>query len=367
VCPMPDGEVTSDGLTTSHDPSPTLTLADAQTRLGLPAQTAAWLERLSHPGYAARLALPDDDEATRLLEQLGVDPADRASTLAARPDPVAHPALWWILDRLYRELLATMGRPLSDAEYGAGWLTLPVTTGAIGQHLHVWVYLAILPHVRRYHAEHRVPDALSQQSLAGLGPAMARHRQTSGTAGLGANWGLPLVFRGAFYKGLGRLDFDRHVAPAQFENASEPSTHPCPPRVGDPVINLHIPRGRPLDPDECDESIQRISRFVQERFPEQPVAFMCHTWLLDEQLAGYLPETSNIIKFQRRFSLLPNPTERADHPMLHLIFERDPGERTELPTELLNRLPQDTTLQRAFVTHLRSGKHWLNRTGWFPI
>ena len=204
VCLMPDGEVTSNGLDTARDPSPTPTLADVQTRLGLPAQTAAWLERLNQPGYAARLALPDDDEATRLLEQLGVDPADRAATLAARPDPVAHPALWWILDRLYRELLATMGRPVSDAEHGAGWPSLPTTTGALGQHLHVWAFLAILPHVRGYHAEQRVPDAVSQQSLADLGGAMAAHRQTSGTSGLGATWALPLIFRGAFYKGLCR-------------------------------------------------------------------------------------------------------------------------------------------------------------------
>jgi GNAT-like C-terminal domain/N-acyltransferase N-terminal domain len=367
VCPMPDSEVSSDGRSTARDPTPTLTLADVQTRLGLPARTAAWLERLSQPGFSARLALPDDEEAARLLEQLGVDPADRASTLAERPDPVTHPALWWIIDRLYRELLATMGRPVSDAEHGAGWPSLPVATGAVGQHLHAWAFLAILPHVRRYHAEQRVPDVVSQQSLADLGRAMAAHRQTSGTSGLGAHWALPLIFRGAFYKGLCRLDFDRHVAPAQFENAVEPSTHRRPPRVGDPVINLHMPRGRPLDPDACDESIQRISRFVQDRSPEQPVAFMCHTWLLDDQLAAYLPETSNIIKFQRRFRLLPNPTERADHPMLQGIFKRDPGERTELPAELLNQLPQDTTLQRAFVTHLRSGNHWFNRTGWFPI
>ncbi len=35
--------------------------------------------------------------------------------------------------------------------------------------------------------------------------------------------------------------------------------------------------------------------------------------------------------------------------------------------ELLDRLPQRTTLQRAIVTRLRQGGHWYNRTGWLPV
>lgn len=222
--------------------------------------------------------------------------------------------------------------------------------------------------MRQYHADQLVPDDVSWAGLAGLGEAMTRHREHSGLSGLGEHWALPLVFRGALYDGLGRLGFDRHLAPKQFDNAPLSAPGSPPPKPGEPVINLHIPgNGQPLDPDACEESIQRIRHFVLDHFPERLVAFMCHSWLLDDQLTAYLPETSNIISFQRRFQLVPNPTDFGDRPMLELIFKRDPGNTAELPAQLLDHLPQDTTLQRAFVTHLRHGNHWFNRTGWFQF
>ncbi|MFI7013026.1 hypothetical protein [Streptomyces sp. NPDC050164] len=35
-----------------------------------------------------------------------------------------------------------------------------------------------------------------------------------------------------------------------------------------------------------------------------------------------------------------------------------------LSEDLLRQLPQDTSLRRAYVTHLQSGRHWHARTGW---
>jgi hypothetical protein len=83
-----------------------------------------------------------------------------------------------------------------------------------------------------------------------------------------------------------------------------------------------------------------------------------------------LSPDSNITRFQRRFTLVPEDDnaepELADRDILELVFHRvvDPG-RSLL--QLLDDLPQDTTLQRAYVTHLRCGNHWLTRTGTFPF
>ncbi|MBA2362361.1 MAG: hypothetical protein H0V86_02380 [Chloroflexia bacterium] len=83
---------------------------DVQSQLALPARMMTWLERIERPTGSRGPVLPDGAEAARLLERLGVDPADRAGTLAARPDPISHPALWWVLDRAYHDLLANMCR-----------------------------------------------------------------------------------------------------------------------------------------------------------------------------------------------------------------------------------------------------------------
>src|SRR5262249_13055026 len=90
----------------------------------------------------------------------------------------------------------------------------------------------------------------------------------------------------------------------------------------------------------------------------------CHSWLLDPQLAEYLPADSNIVAFQRRFRRLPARLGVADDDLavLAFVFERD---RTPLQPGELDALPQRTALQRAIVTHLKVGRHWHFRPGWF--
>ncbi len=84
-----------------------------------------------------------------------------------------------------------------------------------------------------------------------------------------------------------------------------------------------------------------------------------------DQLAAYLPEKSNIIRFQRRFEVFTDRGPADWAPLEHVFHRRYEGPR--VPDRLLDELPQETALQRAIVTHLRSGGHWYNRTGWFPL
>jgi hypothetical protein len=85
----------------------------------------------------------------------------------------------------------------------------------------------------------------------------------------------------------------------------------------------------------------------------------CTSWILDEQLAEYLPTDSNILSFQRRFTIVPGARDN-DEAVLHFVFG------SERPKEL-NALPQRTTLERAVVEHLRRGRHWRMRTGWLQL
>ena len=58
--------------------------------------------------------------------------------------------------------------------------------------------------------------------------------------------------------------------------------------------------------EACDASFAWAPRFFARHFPEDDYRVAtCGSWLLDEQLAEYLPETSNIVQFQRRFRLVP--------------------------------------------------------------
>ncbi len=331
-----------------------LDVNEVERQLYLPPNTLTWLPSVDLPVGSAGPMLPDDAKAAELLERLGVDPVDRSTTLAARPDPLEHSALWWVLDRAYRALRVGMGVPPA----GGGWPALPVETGSVGRHLYVWVGLAALPYVRRYHSDRDVSDEISWASLATLGEELASARRVTGLAGLEATWGMPRIFSGVSYR-LGRMAFDRQ------RPSPESPEHPVL-AVGQCGLNVHIPgSGGRLDPHACEDSLDQARAFFPQRFPEQVAAFGCHSWLMDDQLGAYLPESSNILRFQRRFTTFVD-RELADWAPLEHIFHRR-YEGTVVPALLLDDLPQQTALQRAIVTHLRSGRHWYNRTGWMTF
>jgi hypothetical protein len=294
---------------------------------------------------AGPIRLPSHAEATRLLERLGLSPDDREEALAARPSQAAHPALWWLLERCHAQLVHHMGRPGSLGT----WPTLPAWHGLVGRYLYVWVFLATLPYVRRYHAERGIPDELSWEILAALGVQMANHRALYGTGGLHTQDWMTVHFRGLIYA-LGRLYFER--LRIWFDVAGGP-------RKGDWALGVHIPEGR-LTPESCDASFAQARSFFPRHFPEEPYRYAtCVSWVLDPQLAEYLSPDTNIVRFARRFTLLPAGEGNDNATIVEFVFRRKLSE--------LDSLPQQTTLQRAIVAHIRAGRAWRFRTGWLEL
>jgi hypothetical protein len=300
------------------------------------------------------LELPSNVEAARLLELLGVSSEDRDEALVARPDPQEHPELWRHLERCYHDLMSHMGSGLPANGY-RGFPAMPADADPVALHLYVWLYLAVLPETLRYHAERGIDRRTSWETLSQLGPMMAEHRAVHGVGGVGrfGQWCPPLKFRGTEYR-LGRLEYDR-------------GRGECSDGTTGFLLHLHISSGALLSPDSCDASLDLARVFFDRHFPDEPVShFACHSWLLDPQLTEYLTEGSNIVRFLRRFELSPlasGDQGRSDGDMLTYVFDR-PSQDGPVTADLLAELPQDTSLQRAYVTHLRSGRHWHARTGW---
>jgi len=117
---------------------------------------------------------------------------------------------------------------------------------------------------------------------------------------------------------------------------------------GDPVLQIHIPAGRPMDFDLCGESFREALRFFPTYSPDTPfLAFACSSWLLDNQFEQLLPSTSNIVRFMQEQYLLPGGSDNR------VTLERVFG---KVPTEL-RQAPRDTTLRRAIIDHLLIGGH----------
>jgi hypothetical protein len=129
-------------------------------------------------------------------------------------------------------------------------------------------------------------------------------------------------------------------------------------RPHDPILIVHIPATGPLDVHACDDSFHMAIDFFARHFPEHRVtAIATSSWLLDAQLGDHLPESSNVMQFQNRFHLLPQPGAN-DLQTMQRVFGFGP-----LPASL-DDFPRDTSLRRAVIEHIRRGGRWRMGAGY---
>lgn len=279
------------------------------------------------------------------LELLGFRERDRDDTLTAAATVLQRPADVLLVQATAERLLPAIG-VIGDPWDGS--LPTPWRAGDAGSPyghgvLELLALLATVDDVRRFHSSRGIGSDDSWRALSDLGQQVFVHRLTFGAYGIHTHDWLRVVWSGALYW-LGRMQFNLQRDPV----------------VGDWVLSTHIPRTGPLGPDEVDTSFDWARRFFATHFGEYAVAaFHCHSWLLDPELAAALPETSNMARFQRRWSLEGEPSV-GDDDAVFFTFARRP------PVDLMS-LPRDTTLQRAILNRLAGGGHWQVLHGRIPV
>ena len=117
---------------------------------------------------------------------------------------------------------------------------------------------------------------------------------------------------------------------------------------GQTAVNMHIPSGCPLDMAEVRASMAEAAQFFAKYFPDGNVLFHCHSWLLFPGHYEMLPPSSRIRQFMDEFNIIranadPN---KSDLWRIFNTFETDD----------IAKLPQDTSLQRAYAKWLTEGK-----------
>jgi hypothetical protein len=330
--------------------------------------TAAWIEhldRIGEPNF--ELTLPGADALPPVLLTLAVPHEDIDVLVGMLPDRQRAPQVWWLLERCTHALIREMGTVSKSPMFPA----LPERIGALHRYFYVYVFLAALPHVRAFHRTREIPDEVSRLTLADLGRNMAVHRRRHGVGGLDVAFWLMRHFRATIYQ-LGRLQFEQVRLGNRTGNAIAATGLPYGP--GDPALSVHIPAFYgPLTPQACDESFAQAKEFFARYFPEEDYRIaVCRSWLLDSQLAEYLPEDANILRFQRRFRPAYKPAD-DDEDILGFVFG-GPAEQSR-PVEpdggrggpTLDGLPRRSRLERAIIDHLRAGRHWSGGVGWLEL
>jgi hypothetical protein len=215
------------------------------------------------------------------------------------------------------------------------------------------ILISAVPEMCRRYLERAIDQHVARATLADM-PRWMRHYY----ALFGNQWGFdrgPFMWRHLTARlfQLGRL---------AFEIATNPLSHTRVP-LGSRVLAVHIPASGPLDDEACDASFTEARRFFAQYFSNCRFSgFICESWLLDRQLAEYLPADSNIMRFQRRFELVSAVNGHDNQ-----IIERAFNFRYEhLDPTMLKRVSCTTSLQKIVVDHIRRGRTWKMGAGVIP-
>lgn len=295
---------------------------------------------------AAGFRLPSEAESNEVLARLDVPQHAIVEILDGLPTADGTPEAWWVLERLYHRVVSR-----NDVAAAPPWPAPVPRDDPLSRYFHLYVFLAAVPDVLELNAQRGIPHEITWETLRDTGLQVANYQTRNGRPGFDGAFWIWLHFRGEIYR-LGRLQYnDSRIA---FDGDGRGF------KKGDPSLGVHIPALGPLTPESCDESFVFAREFFGRHFPEASYRVAtCDSWLLDDQLVEYLPTTSNIIRFQQRFTPVSGSTAPGDDDVVRFVFGRLPAS--------LDELPMETTLQRAIVKHLQEGRHWRICLGWLRL
>jgi hypothetical protein len=315
---------------------------------------ATWLDYLDEIGPPpVAIPLVDGDAFMAALADLDVPVDDIETLISLRFQIESDPDLWWILVRAVHSLLLRM----DIVDSPPGFHPMPIAIGRIAPFFYVYVFVMMLDHTKALHHRRSIPGVITIATMADIGRNMLVHRKRHGTHGLAAPDWLTLHPRGMIYQ-LGRLQFERSDIDKTTGDAIAAVGLPY--RTGDSCLSIHIPDFMgSMSAAACDDSFHQASIFFADHFPEEEFHIaVCNSWLLDEQLKDYLKPASNVLSFQSRFRQIRPAEWNNDGPIRFVFGPID---------EPLESLPQDTSIQRAVVSHIQAGRSWHGGLGWMEL
>ena len=205
--------------------------------------------------------------------------------------------------------------------------------------------LMAIPSMLERHRLQGITDDMSVATAADIALWISDHHRRHGTWGLSeADW-IRHHIAGKLFR-IGRLQFMLATCELPL-SANDPLT------PGDPIIEVHIPAGEPLDPKDCESSLEAARlHFAQDSWH----GFTCISWLLARNLSEVLPLNSNILSFQRLFR--PLPCSMDDRQTIERVFGCWPLN--------INEAPRNTGLQRAILDFYARGFRLDGGAGFIP-
>ena len=146
---------------------------------------------------------------------------------------------------------------------------------------------------------------------------------------------------------LGRLQYDKKPFPIeQYKDI----------KSGDTIISCHIPSDGPLLVDEVKESLRMAYRFFPEEHKDGKLIVCCFSWLLYAPLLADYDENTNIKRFYNLFEIMTGWEDEQNCNFWHVFGVR-------YSPDALENAPEDNSLRRAVIRHLKNGGTMGNGAG----
>lgn len=201
--------------------------------------------------------------------------------------------------------------------------------------------ICLTPHLKELYKANGIDLTIYDASVCDLKWKAIECKKVYGVWGTFVGW-WTIGFFNLKRFGIGRLQFNLKNFSKSMNNRGFNFNE------GDTYIDVHIPSSGTLNYDECQESYKMAAEFFKEYFTDKPIVFGCHSWLLSPDNYQILPDNSNVLKFMKDYIILEVEKDPTNNNLWRIF------DRFDLPQNLQD-LPQNTSLQRAFVKWLSGG------------
>lgn len=147
---------------------------------------------------------------------------------------------------------------------------------------------------------------------------------------------------------LGRLQYDKKPFPIEKYKDILKS--------GDTIISCHIPSDGPLLLDDVKDSLRMAYRFFEEEWRDGKLIVCCFSWLLFAPLLKNYDDNTNIKRFYNLFENIENWEDEQNCNFWHVFGVR-------YSPDALENAPEDNSLRRAVIRHLKNGGTMGNGAG----
>lgn len=203
-------------------------------------------------------------------------------------------------------------------------------------------YICLTEELHNNYKENGISEDMYFAAVEDLHCKMMECFDMYGVWGISSKGWFPSVFRMKTF-GMGRFFYNMGIYTGETFFVGGQSV-----KKGDKYISIHIPSSKkPFDLESRLASYELAYNFYKKSFEGKEPLFRCESWLLNPANKSLLEKKSNIVSFMNDFNIVDSYLY-PDNRSMWRVF----GSFHNLPAD---KLPRDTSLQRAYADYIADG------------